>query len=62
VVADEWDVYVANEVMEWINGLDATTHARVVQANKILTVPGRSSLRLASVDPFSIRGERASCL
>ncbi|MDG4821634.1 type II toxin-antitoxin system RelE/ParE family toxin [Asanoa sp. WMMD1127] len=40
MVADEWDVYVVNEVMEWVNGLDAVAHARVVQAIDLLAEIG----------------------
>lgn len=41
VVADrEWDVYVADEVLEWIHGLDDETHARVVQAIDVLAEAG----------------------
>jgi len=32
VVAGGWQVYVVNEVRDWIDSLDAATHARVVQA------------------------------
>lgn len=28
----EWQIYIANEVREWLDSLDAATHARVVQA------------------------------
>ena len=37
---DEWDVYVANEVREWIEQLDDTTHSRVVQAIDALAEGG----------------------
>lgn len=37
---DEWDVYVVNEVREWIEQLDDTTHARVVQAIDALAEGG----------------------
>lgn len=36
----EWDVYVVNEVLEWIDGLDQATHARVVQAIDLLAEVG----------------------
>ena len=29
---DEWDVYIVDEVREWIDQLDDATHMRVVQA------------------------------
>jgi hypothetical protein len=32
VVPGQWQVYVVNEVRDWIDSLDATTHTRVVQA------------------------------
>jgi hypothetical protein len=34
------DVYVVNEVLEWIDNLDEATHARVVQAIDILAEVG----------------------
>lgn len=40
-VADQdWDVYVVNEVRDWIDGLDPATHARVVQAIDLLAEAG----------------------
>jgi hypothetical protein len=41
VAVDEWEVYVVNEVRDWINGLDDATHARVVQAIDLLAEAGR---------------------
>lgn len=35
-----WDVYVVDEVLQWINGLDAMTAARVVQAIDLLADVG----------------------
>lgn len=32
VADDEWDVYIVDEVREWIDQLDDATHMRVVQA------------------------------
>jgi hypothetical protein len=32
VASGEWQVYVVNEVRDWINSLDDATHTRVVQA------------------------------
>lgn len=32
VAAEEWDVYIVDEVREWIEQLDDATHMRVVQA------------------------------
>jgi len=36
----EWEVYVANEVRDWLDTLDATTHFRVVQAIDTLADSG----------------------
>nr|WP_285223551.1 hypothetical protein [Frankia sp. AiPa1] len=36
----QWDVYLVNEVRDWIDGLDAATHARVVQAIDLLAEAG----------------------
>ncbi|MQA25545.1 MAG: DNA-binding protein [Micromonosporaceae bacterium] len=36
----EWDVYVVNEVREWLERLDAAAHARVVQAIDALSENG----------------------
>jgi len=36
----EWDVYVVNEVRDWIDKLDDTAHARVVQAIDALAEGG----------------------
>jgi len=40
VVIGEWDVYVVNEVLEWINALDPPIHERVVQAIDLLAEAG----------------------
>lgn len=40
MVGEEWDVYVVDEVLEWIDDLDAPTHARVVQAIDALAEGG----------------------
>jgi hypothetical protein len=40
VADDEWEIYVVNEIREWIDGLDETTHARVVQAIDLLAEAG----------------------
>ena len=34
--AGEWQVYVADEVRDWINGLDPADHARIVHAIDVL--------------------------
>jgi hypothetical protein len=40
VAGAEWDVYVVDEVRDWIDGLDATTHRRVVAAIDLLAEAG----------------------
>lgn len=40
VTVEEWEVYVVNEVLEWIDQLDDATHARVVQAIDALAEGG----------------------
>ena len=42
MAAEEWDVYVVDEVREWIDHLDDATHARVVQAIDVLAEGGPS--------------------
>lgn len=37
---DTWEVYVVDEVLEWIGHLDKATHARVVQAIDALAEGG----------------------
>ncbi len=39
-MADEWDVYIVDEVREWIEQLDDATHKRVVQAIDLLSEGG----------------------
>lgn len=39
-MADEWDVYIVDEVREWIEQLDDATHRRVVQAIDALAEGG----------------------
>lgn len=59
----EWDVYVVDEVREWITSLDPVAHARVVQAIDLLaeagpglgrplvdSIPWRSSILLVAGD------------
>ncbi len=36
----QWDVFLVHEVRAWIDGLDAPTHARVVQAIDLLAEAG----------------------
>lgn len=40
MVESEWEIYVVNEVREWIENLDSATHARVVQAIDALAEGG----------------------
>jgi hypothetical protein len=40
VAGDEWDIYVVNEVRDWIDSLDEATHARVVAAIDLLAEHG----------------------
>lgn len=40
MVGDEWDVYVVDEVLDWIDRLNDATHARVVQAIDALAEGG----------------------
>jgi hypothetical protein len=39
-VLEDWDIYVVNEVRDWIQALDAEAHARVVQAIDALAETG----------------------
>ena len=36
----EWEIYVVNEIRDWIDGLDDATHARIVQAIDLLAEHG----------------------
>jgi hypothetical protein len=40
VAVDEWEVYVVDEVLDWIDRLDESTHTRVVQAIDALAEGG----------------------
>jgi hypothetical protein len=40
VDGDDWEIYVVNEVRDWIGELDPATHARVVQAIDLLAELG----------------------
>jgi hypothetical protein len=68
VAAGEWEIYLVNEVRDWIDGLDATTHARVVQAIDLLaeagpglgrplvdTIHGSSIANLKELRPGTVR-------
>ena len=63
-----WQIYVANEVRDWIDSLDMTTHARVVHAIDTLadvgpglgrplvdTIRGSSIANLKELRPGSVR-------
>jgi hypothetical protein len=65
---DEWAVYLVNEVRDWIDGLDSTSHARVVQAIDLLaeagpglgrplvdTIQGSSIANLKELRPGTVR-------
>ncbi len=64
----EWDVYVVDEVLEWINGLDPAILARVVQAIDLLaelgpalgrplvdTISGSSIANMKELRPGTVR-------
>jgi hypothetical protein len=66
--AGDWQVYVANEVRDWINGLDPADHARIVQAIDVLadlgpglgrplvdTISGSRIANLKELRPGSVR-------
>ena len=68
MAAEEWDVYLVNEVSEWIDGLDPVAHARVVQAIDLLaetgpglgrplvdTIHGSSIANLKELRPGTVR-------
>jgi len=68
VVSSEWQIYIANEVRDWLDALDAGTHARVVQAIDTLadagpglgrplvdTIHGSSMANLKELRPGSVR-------
>jgi hypothetical protein len=40
VATDEWEIYLVDEVQDWIDDLDPATHARVVQALDLLAEVG----------------------
>lgn len=40
MTAQEWDIYIVDEVREWIMGLDRSTYVRVVQAIDALAEGG----------------------
>jgi hypothetical protein len=56
---DEWDIYVVDEVREWIDSLDGESSARIVQAIDLLAQVG-PGLGRPLVD--SIRGSSVANL
>ncbi|MEU8241837.1 type II toxin-antitoxin system RelE/ParE family toxin [Actinoplanes missouriensis] len=68
MATDEWEIYLVDEVQEWINSLDPSTHARVVQALDLLaeigpglgrplvdTIHGSSIANLKELRPGTVR-------
>jgi hypothetical protein len=68
VDSDEWEIYVVNEVSDWIDSLDAGTHVRVVEAIDLLaeqgpglgrplvdTIHGSSIANLKELRPGTVR-------
>ena len=68
MVSDDWQVYVVNEVRDWIDSLDDATHTRVVQAIDTLadigpglgrplvdTIHGSSIANLKELRPGTVR-------
>jgi hypothetical protein len=61
VATDEWDVYLVDEVRDWIDSLDPVTHARVVQAIDLLaeTGPGLGRPLVDTIHGSSIATSRS---
>jgi hypothetical protein len=68
VAGEEWDVYVVDEVRDWIDALDDASHARVIHAIDLLaeigpglgrpladTIVGSSIPNLKELRPGTIR-------
>ncbi|MGH3564933.1 MAG: type II toxin-antitoxin system RelE/ParE family toxin [Pseudonocardia sp.] len=68
VASGEWQIYIANEVRDWLDGLDMSTHSRVVQAIDTLaeagpglgrplvdTIHGSSIANLKELRPGTVR-------
>ncbi|MFF4806863.1 type II toxin-antitoxin system RelE/ParE family toxin [Micromonospora chersina] len=68
MVAGEWDVYLVDEVRQWIGTLDGNAYARVVQAIDLLaehgpglgrplvdTIHGSAMANLKELRPGSVR-------
>ncbi|GAA2619200.1 type II toxin-antitoxin system RelE/ParE family toxin [Paractinoplanes durhamensis] len=66
--SDEWDIYLVDEVREWIDGLDMPSYRRVVQAIDALaeagpglgrplvdTIHGSTLANLKELRPGSVR-------
>ena len=66
--AGDWEIYVVDEVREWIDGLEPATHAPVVQAIDLLaeigpglgrplvdTIHGSSITNLRELRPSTVR-------
>lgn len=66
--AGEWEIFVVDEVREWIDSLDQASHARVVQAIDLLaeirpglgrplvdTIHGSSITNLKELRPGAVR-------
>ncbi|GGM19717.1 hypothetical protein GCM10012279_42600 [Micromonospora yangpuensis] len=64
----EWEIYLVNEVQEWIDSLDPLTHARVVHTIDLLadagpglgrplvdTIHGSSIANLKELRPGTVR-------
>ncbi|WP_312881441.1 type II toxin-antitoxin system RelE/ParE family toxin [Actinomadura alba] len=60
-MGDGWEVYVVDEVREWIGNLDDATHARVVQAIDALSEGGPSLGRplVDSISNSTIKNSRS---
>lgn len=68
VAAVEWEIYLVDEVRDWIDSLDPAAHARVVQAHDLLaeagpglgrplvdTIHGSSIANLKELRPGTVR-------
>lgn len=68
MATDDWEVYLVDEVRDWIDSLDPATHARVVQAIDLLaetgpglgrplvdTIHGSSIANLKELRPGTVR-------
>lgn len=67
-MAEEWEIYLVDEVRRWLDELDSATHARVVQAIDLLaeagpglgrplvdTIHGSSIANLKELRPGNVR-------